>query len=940
MSIWKFLFGANWAEFQFKQGNSHARSNAGNRKINIELAIDCFHKALQVYTKNRFPEKWADVHINLGSMYRRRLSGDYSDNLELSINCYLQALTVYTKQTKSDAWAIIHNNLVNTYLDRINGSKKENIELAIKSAELALEIRTLDKDPIGWSMTQNNLGNSYLMRIEGSRGDNVDIAISHFEQALQIRTFTKYPFEWATTHHNLGMAYAERLNGKTKDNLENSIENYKQALKVRTKENTPNLWSDTQNNLGNVFADRVQGDQEENLEQAINHFHQALEIRTFQVFPYGWAETQNNLALVYRDRIKGDKKENLMEALLHFNEALKVFSKEAFPDKWAAVKMNLGNTFFMLSTINAGNYLDEALKAYHNALSRFNNHAYPSQYFNLKRSMGHILFIKNDWAGVIDNLSQAIKAGDYILNQAFQTETQRSEIRETGHVYAEIAFAMLMQGNYDDALLTLDLGKTRYLKYYLKLSDVALDTIIEEDKHLILYYRTRIGNLEQLLNKRKNQTEEIIGELGLVRKELELLTKKYENYNSGFMSKNLTIDEIFDLIPLGGVLIAPLITSAGSAIFIIPYGTKQLTQNHVLWLHEFTVTKLNELLEGTVENPGWSRTIYHSEQNIRESTIHNLSNRLWNILARPIHEHIQSFNVLPGAPLLLLPQGGLGLLPLHAAWHLVNGEPHYLCDSYTITYIPSAYALHISRKRATQSERQARSLFAAVNPTNDPELKHTPIEVETIAQCFPPTHQTILQKNDVTTGAFQATAKSHTYIHYSGHGYYHLPDPAQSSLKLADKDYTLSDILDGLDLSLCRLVTLSACETGIINIHEAPDEYVGLPAGFLQAGAPAVISSLWTVDDLSTMLLMERFYQLHLHEETELARALRQAQLWLRDVTAGELANRFGHETQQLFAHLTKEESLAYWDQFVKMDEEERPFAHPYYWAAFTFTGA
>ena len=62
----------------------------------------------------------------------------------------------------------------------------------------------------------------------------------------------------------------------------------------------------------------------------------------------------------------------------------------------------------------------------------------------------------------------------------------------------------------------------------------------------------------------------------------------------------------------------------------------------------------------------------------------------------------------------------------------------------------------------------------------------------------------------------------------------------------------------------------------------ARDEYVGLPAGFLQAGAPCVVSTLWAVDDMSTALLMERFYQQHLDEGLSPSRALRAAQRWLR----------------------------------------------------------
>ncbi|OUL69376.1 hypothetical protein CA603_50910 [Paraburkholderia hospita] len=49
----------------------------------------------------------------------------------------------------------------------------------------------------------------------------------------------------------------------------------------------------------------------------------------------------------------------------------------------------------------------------------------------------------------------------------------------------------------------------------------------------------------------------------------------------------------------------------------------------------------------------------------------------------------------------------------------------------------------------------------------------------------------------------------------------------------------------------------------ITDVSKSPDEYLGLPAGFLQAGAPARVSSLWAVDDGSTALLTSRFHKNH-----------------------------------------------------------------------------
>lgn len=138
-----------------------------------------------------------------------------------------------------------------------------------------------------------------------------------------------------------------------------------------------------------------------------------------------------------------------------------------------------------------------------------------------------------------------------------------------------------------------------------------------------------------------------------------------------------------------------------------------------------------------------------------------------------------------------------------------------------------------------------------------------------------------------------------------------------------------------------RLVTLSACETGITDIRQSLDEFLGLPAGLMQAGAPAVVSTLWAVNDLSTMLLMERFFRNYLQEGLSLPEALRQAQLWLRDVTAGELAERFTAERLEMLGERLPADVVSggYRRFSLDYEPEDRSFAHPYYWAAFTFSG-
>jgi CHAT domain-containing protein len=54
---------------------------------------------------------------------------------------------------------------------------------------------------------------------------------------------------------------------------------------------------------------------------------------------------------------------------------------------------------------------------------------------------------------------------------------------------------------------------------------------------------------------------------------------------------------------------------------------------------------------------------------------------------------------------------------------------------------------------------------------------------------------------------------------------------------------------------------------------------MGLTRGFMHAGVPRVIASLWSVDDAATSEFMTRFYRGLLNEKQSPAAALRAAQI-------------------------------------------------------------
>jgi CHAT domain-containing protein len=130
----------------------------------------------------------------------------------------------------------------------------------------------------------------------------------------------------------------------------------------------------------------------------------------------------------------------------------------------------------------------------------------------------------------------------------------------------------------------------------------------------------------------------------------------------------------------------------------------------------------------------------------------------------------------------------------------------------------------------------------------------------------------------------------------------------------------------------CRLVTLSGCESVRLD-PKYGDEFLNIASGFSYAGAAGVVGSLWAIEDLSTMLLMRRFYA---SEATGVsaAAALATAQTWLREAPAGELAAMF-----EVAPFDRDDIASAARRRLRRLDPTARPFGHPAYWAPFAYVG-
>jgi len=198
--------------------------------------------------------------------------------------------------------------------------------------------------------------------------------------------------------------------------------------------------------------------------------------------------------------------------------------------------------------------------------------------------------------------------------------------------------------------------------------------------------------------------------------------------------------------------------------------------------------------------------------------------------------------------LIVVPHQMLHYIPFHA---LFDGE-NYLIDKFAVSYAASASVLRICRSRKP-AIGSGRDLVLAVADSLTPHIND---EVEALRKLLP--------EADVFVGVEAGEEKLRKYgpaagkIHIAAHGVFRADNPDFSSIRLGDNWLNLFDIFN-LNLG-AEITTLSACETGMSDVLGG-DELLGLARGFLRAGTPSLVVSLWMVNDKSTAQLMSRFYQ-------------------------------------------------------------------------------
>jgi CHAT domain-containing protein/Tfp pilus assembly protein PilF len=167
-------------------------------------------------------------------------------------------------------------------------------------------------------------------------------------------------------------------------------------------------------------------------------------------------------------------------------------------------------------------------------------------------------------------------------------------------------------------------------------------------------------------------------------------------------------------------------------------------------------------------------------------------------------------------------------------------------------------------------------------------LPFTRQEAEQILALVSPSNR--LQAFDFAANLATVTSaelSQYRIIHFATHGILNSKQPELSGVVLSlvdNKGKAQNGFLrlhDVFNLNLpAELVVLSACQTGL-GENVKGEGLVGLTRGFMYAGTPRVVVSLWSVDDEATSQLMAKFYKKMLQQGLKPAAALRAAQLEL-----------------------------------------------------------
>jgi hypothetical protein len=965
-----------WATLQNNLGSAYSDRLRGDPADNLEKAIACYQNALQVRTREASGREWASTQNNLGRAYSRRLAGDRAQNLEQAIGCYRNALQVYNRKSFPKRWATTQNNLANAFCDRLRGNRAENLEYAVNCYQRALQIRTRDAFPLQWATTHSNLGRVFIDRVKGDRADNLEMAIGCYHNALQVYSQIKFPERWSSIQTYLGRAYNLRVKGDRADNLEMAISCYQNALLFCNRQKYPERWAMLCAYLGRALSEHLKGERNRNLRSAIACYQNALQVYTKHTAPERWAMLLTDLGRAFCELTDTEDSSHLQNAIACYHSAGQVYTRETYPHRWAQ------NLF----------YLGQAHRAQGDLLRAYNIFA---------AAVETVEFLRGE--PTIDGLSPGDRPSTAKLKL---TLTWTALYKSLVQVCLELGTA---QPAYNaKALEYAERYKARSLVEMLakchltpkaeippalraELEGLQLEIAVEQQQQ-----EQRIPETRKVAIAPGDESQDLTASFLAPASDFLHLNQLWQQLDGLIATEVKAVDPFFSLAhkvePIEFKQIQELLPDENSAaIFWASLGEVLVAFVMVPGAESPAVHLCSP--ENALALEGWAAEYFSAHSGQKGRWIDRLPARLNRLASLLEIDRVVALVPEKCDRLIVVPHRFLHALPLHAlplgvsegldevgggfripwgdrtnvdfdasdfsqGWSFgeVPAPDRYLTDRFGagIRYAPNSQLLRLkqaARNAAAGRYRPRLQQLLAVRAAIRDSLYNN-IEVSHISQFFPvaevlshklATKQTV--SSAIATNNYTGPLQQKKCVHFAGSSLLNLAHPLKSAVFLNNEFLSLEEILN-LDFRQLFLVTLSACETAGGGVSNGGD-FVSLPAGLLYAGASSVVSSLWKVSDVSTLLLVGKFYenlgQFPKLQVGDVAIALNDAQKWLRELTGEELEALladFQPQISQTFDLLSPSYRLIAEASLQQIrNRKPYPFANPYYWAAFTAAG-
>ncbi len=748
-----------------------------------------------------------------------------------------------------------------------------NLEKALEYYLMSLTIREELGNLRLISNSMNNIGTMYL------RLNNFSEGMKYYYSALEIRRQNNDETGTAQSLNNIGVSF------KMQGQYDSALYYFGQSLAIKRKLNDKELIASSLNNMAEIAG--LEG----NATKALKYFEESLALRREIGDRYGMINTLTNLSEFYLGQ------EEYMEALIHLQKAI-VISINGFdnPDIYANPRSGCGNVDY--NSVELLNKKSEIFDILHQT--------YPDSLIFLQAGMDIHLQI-------IDFLDQVRKGyGDeksklYLMenNRQLYSKAIVNAIRlfmatgDSAHKATAFEVAERSKAN-----ILLDQISENAAKLNLKLPDSLLKEEISLKKEIALLQK-KIHDLTLQGNPDKETFEETKILLFEKQQGLETHSRQLEEdfpkFNQlKYSRNNCSLEDVQSHLKPDELFLEYHIAGTELYIFIVTTERNSILQVRVSEKFFGYIDTLNNFLTGGPgPRPSKLNTAYCKA-----------SHQLYKYLIETVEKFFdkQKLIIIPDGPLFFIP---FEILLTHQIGDSTNSYPAlpYLIRKYPINYSYSASMFLNSLKptnkiynndfiafamsfKKEEYVYNASNINLMANRGNETlaELTGVKDEVNDILKII---NGNALFDEDATEYRFKYPDDSYKVIHVATHGIIDNENPMFSKLVFS------GDTLHNEDGNLyawelfnmkmeAEMAVLSACNTGHGKLRPG-EGMMALSRGFLYAGIPSMVISLWNVNDGSTADIMKGFYHylnLGLEKETALQKAKLAYLLDADDITA------------------------------------------------------